>query len=161
MQSGLIGRSEEVAMSDLDDDFRARANRIKAHSGPIVPVARPQAETASEVDVGALLLSFLRPQLAFVLGAIALVLGRGLAMRYLGVEPSGELLSIAEGIVVLVLLVGIGLAFGLSDIISHCALLAGAALAFLTEGFYIPLMPDLMGMIYNPEYVAIVVLNAG
>jgi hypothetical protein len=148
-------------MSNLDDDFRARANRIKAQSGPIVPVARPQAETAAEVDVGAFLLAFLRPQLAFFLGAIALVLGRGFAMKYLGIEPSGELLSIAEGAVVLVLLVGLGLAFGRSNIISHCALLAGAALAFLTEGFYIPLMPDLMGMIYNPDYVAIVVLNAG
>jgi len=148
-------------MAGHDDDFQARARRIKAHSGPIVPVARPQAESAAEVDVGALLLSFLRPQLALVLGAIALVVGRGFAMKYLGIEPSGELLSIAEGMVVLALLVGIGLAFGRSDIISHCALLAGAALAFLTEGFYIPLMPGLMGMIYNPDYVAIVVLNAG
>ncbi len=148
-------------MSSLDDDFRARANRIKAHSGPIEPVARPARAAVAETGERGVVLSFLKPQLALVLGAILLVMGRGIAMRYLGVEPSGELLSIAEGVVVLLLLAGAGLLFGRSDIISHCALLAGAALAFLGEGFYIPLFPGLMEMIYDPTYVALVVLGAG
>lgn len=148
-------------MNSLDSEFRARANRIKAHSGPIEPVARRAQPVAAETDERGLLLAFLKPQLALLLGAVMLVLGRGIAMRYLGVEPSGELMSIAEGVVVLLLLAGVGLVFGRSEIISHCALLAGAALAFLGESLYIPLFPTVMEMIYDPAYVALVVLNAG
>jgi hypothetical protein len=77
----------------------------------------------------------------------------------LGVEPSTDLLGWGEGIVVFVLLVIIGLLFGMSDHVSHGALIVGATLAFMLEGHYIPAIPGLMEQVYTPEYVGLVVLG--
>ncbi len=104
--------------------------------------------------------AILLPQLAFILGAVALVAGRGIAMNYLMIEPSTDLLGLGEGCVIVVLLLAIGLLFGKSNLISHGALVLGASLAFLGEGYYIPVIPELMESIYNPNYVGLVLLNA-
>ena len=81
-------------------------------------------------------------------------------MNYLMIEPSTDLLGLGEGCVIVVLLFAIGLLFGKSNLISHGALVAGAVLAFLGEGYFIPVVPDLMESIYNPDYVGLVLLNA-
>jgi hypothetical protein len=81
-------------------------------------------------------------------------------MNYLLIEPSTELLGWGEGAIVLLLLLVIGLLFGKSELISHGALVVGASMAFLGESYYIPLVPELMESIYNPDYVSLVLLNA-
>jgi len=146
-------------MSNLDDDFAARAKRIKVRSGPITPIARPQTDD-DDTDIGEIAGQILRPQLALILGAVAMVLGRAFAIHYLGVEPSSENLGIPEGLVVMVLLVAIGLIFGKSDYLSHGALVVGAALSFFLEGFYIRFFPSVMEVLYTPGYVALVTLNS-
>lgn len=148
-------------MSNLDDDFAARAKRVRARSGDAPPMpARTRARRPREADSGeqATVLAILRPQLALVLGAVAMVAGRAVSMRYLGIEPSSEVLALGEGFVVFVLLFGAGLLFGRSDVISHGALVVGAALSFLGESYYILMAPELMEAVYNPEYVARVLL---
>jgi len=90
---------------------------------------------------------------------LALVAGRSIAMSQFGIETSTQTLSPPEGAIVLVLLVIIGLVFGKSNYVSHIAMAFGAALAFLTESYYITAMPDLMAQIYTPEYVTRVTLG--
>ena len=104
--------------------------------------------------------AILLPQLAFILGVAALVAGRGIAMNYLMIVPSTDLLGFGEGCVVAVLLLTIGVLFGKSNLIAHGALVVGASLAFLGEGYFIPVVPELMESIYNPNYVGLVLLNA-
>lgn len=147
-------------MANQDDDFRARIKRVRARSGQFAPT--PDRRVTRKTDVGeqAMMAAILRPQLAVLLGAVALVAGRGFAMNYLMIEPSTELLGWGEGGVVFLLLFVIGLLFGKSDLISHGALVVGAALAFLLERYYIPVFPGLMESIYTPGYVALVLLNA-
>lgn len=145
-------------MSNLDDDFRARAKRVRARSGDLPPMpARARIRHEDNSDRAAAM-AILRPQLALILGAVALILGRSVAMNHLGVEASPELLASGEAGLVFLLLLPIGLLFGRSDAISHGALVVGAALAFLCEGFYIPLAPDLMESVYTPDYVTRVLL---
>jgi hypothetical protein len=90
----------------------------------------------------------------------ALIAGRAISMNYFMIEPNTDLLSISEGAVILVLLVVIALLFGRSSFISHGALVVGACLAFLAEEYYIPVVPEMMEAIYNPNYVSLVILNA-
>lgn len=141
------------------DDFRARVKRVQAQAGRAAPA--PQARRARDDDLSehAFIGAVLRPQLAAVLGAVAMIVGRALCMRSLGLEPSTELLSMTEAGVVFVMLFGIGLAFGRSDVISHVALVVGASLAFLLEGWYVLLAPGLMEAIYGPDYVGRVILG--
>lgn len=147
-------------MASLDEDFEARMNRVRAKSRNFAPATEPRHAGGSDVDERAVITTILRPQLALVLGAIALILGRAIAIHQLGVEPNPELLSLTEGIAVLPFLVMIGLAIGRSHVISHLAMVVGATLSFMLEGYYIPLAPGLMEMIYDPDYVSIVYLNA-
>jgi len=145
-------------MSNLDEDFAARAKRVRARTAGSAPMPLKARVRDEDRTDHALVMAILRPQLALILGAVAMILGRAFAMNSLGIEPSTELLGWGEGGVVLILLLPIGLLFGKSDAISHGALAVGAALAFLCESFYIPIAPDLMGLLYTPEYVARVIL---
>lgn len=147
-------------MANRDDDFQARMKRVRARSGGYAAMPAQRAVVDDDAGAEVTMAALLRPQLALVLGAVALVAGRAFAMNYLMLAPSTEVLGWGEGAVVLLLLVGIGLLFGRSDWISHGALVVGAALGFLVEGYYIPIVPRLMEHIYNPDYVALVLLNA-
>jgi hypothetical protein len=142
-----------------DDDFEARIKRVKVKSMRHAPMPDRRRVGGDDDDETAMSGAILRPQLALILGAVALIAGRAIAMNTLSIQPSTDLLGAGEGAVVIVLLFGIGLLFGKSDPISLCALVVGASLAFLGEGYYIPFVPDLMGSIYNPGYVALVVLT--
>ncbi len=149
-------------MSNQNADFAARARRVKARSEPIGATlgATPRQRRAA-LDAGddqPMMAAILRPQLAFVLGVIAMVAGRAFAMNSLMIEPSTEVLALSEGMCILVLLVGFGLLLGRSQFVAHGAMVVGASLAFLGEGFYMPLIPNLMEVIYSPEYVARVLL---
>lgn len=147
-------------MTSQDQDFNARIKRVKVKLGneAQLPPRRVRLDTGSdETDFR---LQVLLPQLALVLGAVVLIAGRAISMNYLGVEASTRVLGLAEGGLVLLMLVAIGLMFGKSATLSHGALLVGASLAFLCERYYVPAIPDLMGWIYTPEYVARVILGA-
>ena len=148
-------------MGSQDDDFQMRAKRVRARSGhgPAMPSARQAAapdDGAAHAPVAAILL----PQLALVLGMIAMVAGRAFAMHALMIEPDTELLGPGEGAVVLALLAGIGLLLFRSHVIAQGALVVGAALGFLLEGYFIPLLPEVMSAVYNPDYVALVILQS-
>jgi hypothetical protein len=147
-------------MAALDDNFNARIKRVRAKSGPdeAMPRRRPVGDDAFDAKVawGAVL----RPQLALILGMVALIVGRGICMNYLMIEPSTELLAPGEGVVVMVLLIGAGLMIGKSEFVSHGALVVGASLAFLGENFFIPVIPGLMSALYSPGYVSLVLVNA-
>ena len=147
-------------MSNQDDDFQARVKRVRVKPGPQAQPLGQMRGGDDGVDEKAMGRAILRPQLALVLGAVGLIVGRGIAMNYLMIEPSTDLLGLGEGAIIVAILVVFGLLFGKSDHISHGALVVGASLAFLGESFYIPLMPDLMGSIYNQSYVSLVFLNA-
>ena len=146
-------------MSSRDDDLQARIKRVKARTGDglAMPSARRAVadDTGEPASVGALL----RPQLALVLGLMAMVAGRAFAMHSLMIEPDTEVLGPAEGAVVLAILAGLGLLLFRRDVIAQGALVVGAALGFLLEGYFIPLAPELMSRLYTPEYVALVILN--
>jgi hypothetical protein len=149
-------------MSD-QDDFKARLKRVEGrsrykHLDKTPPKLHSEVRD-SEVDTDALILSILRPQLAFILGFVGLIAGRALAMHFLGYEPKTDLLGFGDGAAVVVVLVVLGLLFGLSDHISHGALIVGATLSFVLESYYIPALPDLMSKIYTPGYVALVTLG--
>jgi hypothetical protein len=144
-------------MGKHDDDFEARIKRVRVKAKQYAPM--PDQRRAGD-DEHAMSGAILRPQLALILGAVALIAGRGIAMNYLMIEPSTDVLGLGEGGVVILLLLVIGLLFGKSDLISLGALVVGASLAFLGEGFYIPFVPELMESIYNPDYVSLVLLNA-
>lgn len=148
-------------MSNQDDAFHARIKRVRARSGHYAPAPAAVRGRVRDDDAGdeGLIWAILRPQLALVLGALAMVAGRAFAMNYLMLEPDTAVLTGGEGAVVLLLLVGIGLVFGKSQVIAHGALVVGAALAFLAEGYYIPLAPELMSSLYDPEYVGRVLLD--
>ncbi len=147
-------------MGIQDDDFEARIKRVQVQSRRSAPMPNQRRVGDDGVDEQAMSGAILLPQLAFILGAVALVAGRGIAMNYLMIEPSTELLGLVEGCVVAALLFAIGVLFGKSNPISHGALVVGASLAFLSEGYYIPVVPELMESIYNPDYVGLVLLNA-
>ena len=147
-------------MGIQDDDFEARIKRVQVQSRQNAPMPDQRRVGDDSFDEQAMSWAILLPQLAFILGAVALVAGRGIAMNYLMIEPSTDLLGLGEGIVVAVLLLAIGVLFGKSNPISHGALVVGASLAFLGEGYYIPVVPELMESIYNPDYVGLVLLNA-
>jgi hypothetical protein len=146
-------------MSNLDDDFKARVKRLRVQSRQYAQLPDRRRIVDNDFDERAISGAILRPQLALILGAVALILGRGFAMNYLMIVPSTDLLGLGEGAIVLLLLLVIGLIFGKSDVISHGALVVGASLAFLGERFYIPFVPELMETIYNPNYVSLVFLN--
>jgi hypothetical protein len=148
-------------MGIQDNDFEARIKRVKVRSGRNAPMPGQRRSGDDRFDEQAMSSAILLPQLAFILGAVALVAGRGIAMNYLMIEPSTDLLGFGEGCVIVVLLIVIGVLFGKSNLIAHGALVAGASLAFLGEGYYIPVVPELMESIYNPDYVGLVLLNAG
>ena len=147
-------------MGIQDDDFEARIKRVQVQSRRNAPMHDQRRVGDDSFDEQAMSWAILLPQLAFILGAVALVAGRGIAMNYLMIEPSTGLLGLGEGCVIAVLLFAIGLLFGKSNLISHGALVVGASLAFLGEGYYIPVVPELMESIYNPDYVGLVLLNA-
>ena len=147
-------------MGIQDGDFEARIKRVQVQSRRSAPMPNQRRVSDDSFDEQAMSWAILLPQLAFILGAVALVAGRGIAMNYLMIEPSTELLGLVEGCVVAALLFAIGVLFGKSNPISHGALVVGASLAFLGEGYYIPVVPELMESIYNPDYVWLVLLNA-
>ncbi len=147
-------------MGIQDGDFEARIKRVQVRSRRNAPMPDKRRAGDDSFDEQATSGAILLPQLDFVLGAVALVAGRGIAMNYLMIEPSTDLLGLGEGCVVVVLLLAIGVLFGKSNLISHGALVVGASLAFLGEGYYIPVVPELMESIYNPDYVGLVLLNA-
>lgn len=146
-------------MSSQDDDFRARMKRVKARSGDGLPMPSARRAVADNTDESASIWPLLRPQLALVLGVIAMVAGRAFAMHSLMIEPDTQVLGPAEGAVVLAILAGLGLMLFRRDVIAQGALVVGAALGFLLEGYFIPVMPGLMSSLYTPEYVALVILN--
>ncbi len=147
-------------MTVQDDDLRTRIKRAQVKSRRNAPMPGQRRVGNDSVDEQAVSRAILLPQLAFILGAVALVAGRGIAMNYLMIEPSTDLLGLGEGGVIVAFLVVIGLLFGKSDWFSHGALVVGAALAFLGESYYITVVPELMESIYNPDYVGRVLLNA-
>ncbi len=147
-------------MGIQDNDFEARIKRVQVQSRQNAPMRDQRRVGDDSFDEQAMSRAILLPQLAFILGAVALVAGRGIAMNYLMIEPSTDLLGLGEGCVVVILLLAIGVLFGKSNLISHGALVVGASLAFLGEGYYIPVVPELMDSIYTPGYVALVLLNA-
>ncbi len=147
-------------MGIQDDDFEARIKRVQVQSRRNTPMSGQRRVGDDRFDEQVMSRTILLPQLAFVLGAVAMVAGRGIAMNYLMIEPSIDLLGLGEGCVVVVLLLAIGVLLGKSNLISHGALVVGASLAFLGEGYYIPVVPELMESIYNPDYVGFVLLNA-
>ena len=147
-------------MTVQDDDLRTRIKRAQVKSRRNAPMPGQRRVGNDSVDEQAVSWAILLPQLAFILGAVALVAGRGIAMNYLMIEPSTDLLGLGDGGMVVVLLLAIGVLFGKSNLISHGALVVGASLAFLGEGYYIPVVPELMESIYNPDYVGLVLLNA-
>ena len=146
-------------MGNHNDDLRARIKRVRAQSRHVATMPESRVSADRDFDEQAMVGAILRPQLALLLGALALIAGRAIAMNTFMIEPNTEVLGLGEGCVVLVILFAIGILFGKADVISHVALVAGAALAFLGEGFYIPLAPDLMESVYNPGYVAMVLLG--
>ena len=150
-------------MSDRDD-FQARLKCVKGRARnkefTMPELGRRQEHHHEEVNTEALAMAILRPQLVLVLGFIALIVGRSIAMNVFGIEPSTELLGLGEGIVVLALLVVLGVLFGLTEYILHGALVVGAALAFMLESYYIPAIPGLIEQVYTPGYVNLVVLWA-
>ena len=147
-------------MGIQDNDFEARIKRVQVQSRKNAPMPGQRRVGDDRFDEQAMSRAILLPQLAFILGAVALVAGRGIAMNYLMIEPSTDLLGLGEGGVIVAFLVVIGLLFGKSDWFSHGALVVGAALAFLGESYYITVVPELMESIYNPDYVGRVLLNA-
>ena len=147
-------------MGIQDGGFEARIKRVQVQSRKNAPMPGQRRVGDDRFDEQAMSRAILLPQLAFILGAVALVAGRGIAMNYLMIAPSTDLLGWGEGIIVAVLLLAIGVLFGKSNPISHGALVVGASLAFLGEGYYIPVVPELMESIYNPDYVGLVLLNA-
>ncbi len=147
-------------MTVQDDDLRTRIKHVQVQSRRNAPMHDQRRVRDDSFDEQAMSGVILLPQLAFILGAVALVAGRGIAMNYLMIEPSTDLLGLGEGCVIVILLLAIGVAFGKSNLISHGALVVGASLAFLGEGYYIPVVPELMESIYNPDYVGLVLLNA-
>lgn len=146
-------------MSSHNADFEARVKRVRARSGGDAPMPAALRAAHDGGDAEAMLATVLRAQIALMLGAVALVAGRAIAMHSFSIAPSTEVLSPAEGLCVLGLLVGLGLLLGRSQVIAHGALVVGAALAFIGEGVYVALMPGLMETVYNPDYVARVLLN--
>ena len=147
-------------MGIQDGGFEARIKRVQVQSRKNAPMPGQRRVGDDRFDEQAMSRAILLPQLAFILGAVALVAGRGIAMNYLMIEPSTDLLGWGEGCVILLLLLAIGVLFGKSNLISHGALVVGASLAFLGEGYYIPVVPDLMASIYNSDYVGLVLLNS-
>ena len=147
-------------MINQDTDFAARIKRVKKHPKRLAQTPTRQIAAKSNSGELSIARTILRPQLAFVLGVVALIAGRSIAMNSLMVEPSTEVLGLGEGVIVVGFLFVLGLMFGKSDLMSHGSLIAGASLAFLTEGLYIRLSPELMESLYNADYVALVFLNA-
>jgi hypothetical protein len=147
-------------MTSHDEDFNARMKRVRVKLGGqgLPPLRQPGSQR--DFDEQGAIARIVLPQLAFVLGAAALIASRAIAMNYLGVDPDTNLLGAVEGGLLLLLLLSIGLLFGKSETLSHGALVVGAALAFLGESYYIAAAPDLMGFIYTPDYVARVILSA-
>ena len=140
-------------MANQDDAFTARMNRVRAQSRPGAPMPSARVESDRDFDEHAMIGAVLRPQLALILGAVSLILGRSIAMNQFMVESSPDLLSPTEGAIILPFLVVFGLLLGRSHVVSHIALVVGAALAFLCESYYLPLAPGLMEQVYNTEYV--------
>ncbi len=147
-------------MGIQDNDFEARIKRVQVQSRRNAPTPSQRRVGDGSFDEQTMSWAILLPQLALLLGAVALVAGRGIAMNYLTIEPSTDMLGLAEGFIVLLLLLAIGVLFGKSNMISHGALVVGASLAFLGEAYYIPVVPELMESIYNPDYVGLVLLNS-
>jgi hypothetical protein len=146
-------------MGVQDNDFEARIKRVQVKSRRNAPMPDQRHVGNDSFEERAMTWAILLPQLAFILGAVAMVAGRGIAMNYLMIEPSTDLLGLGEGCIVAALLLAIGLLFGKSNLISHGALVVGASLAFLGEGYYIPVVPELMETIYNPSYVGLVLID--
>ena len=142
----------------MSDDFEERLKRVRSQQHRAAPEPRLGAGSERDFDEGAFVGKILLPQLAFVLGFAALIAARSVVMNQFGVEASTQTLSIAEGAAALVLLAVIALLFG-RNYFAHLALVLGACLAFLGEGIFIPLAPQLMEQIYTPEYVALVDLG--
>jgi len=148
-------------MASIDDDFQARIKRVRAQSGRAEPKAARARADDGDFDERALIATILRPQIALILGAFALIAGRAIAINQLGIEPGLNQLSLAEGAVILPFLIIFGLLIGRSEYISHGALIVGAAVAFLCEAFYFPVAPGVMSSVYGEAYVSLVILSAG
>jgi hypothetical protein len=147
-------------MTSQDQDFDERIKRVRVKLGNDAPMPQRRRGNDARIDEASLILSVMLPQVALVLGALSLIAGRAIAMNYLGIEPSGHVLGVAEGALILLILVAMGLMLGRGQMLSHGALLVGASLAFLGEPLYIPAAPELMGSIYSSEYVTRVILGA-
>ncbi len=145
------------------DDFNKRLKKVKAKlpgGPPPVGLNRRMAYAKDddddlEISVGKMVL----PPIAFVLGALALVAGRSIAMSQLGIEGSTQTLHIAEGVITLILMGIVVLVMGKTNYIAMLALLIGGVLAFMSEPIWVPMMASLMEQIYTPEYVSRVVLG--
>jgi hypothetical protein len=142
-----------------NDDLSAHIKRMKAKQRDRVFVPDRRRLAEDDHDDHSMIMAILLPQLAFILGAIALIAGRSVAMNTFGIEPDTATLGWVEGIAVLLLLVLIGVVFGRANKLSHAALVIGASLSFLGERYYIPMFPDLMEQLYTPGYVALVQLG--
>ena len=114
--------------------FEARIKRVQVQSRKNAPMPGQRRVGDDRFDEQAMSRAILLPQLAFILGAVALVAGRGIAMNYLMIEPSTDLLGLGDGGMVVVLLLAIGVLFGKSNPISHGAWVVGASWDFLGEG---------------------------
>jgi hypothetical protein len=147
-------------MGIYNDGFEARIKRVQVKSRQRAPMPDLRRGDDDSSDGQVMSLAILLPQVAFVLGAIALIVGRAISMNTLMLEPSTDLLGLGEGCVIIILLIVFGGMFGKSNHISHGAMVIGASLAFLGESYYIRVVPELMKSIYNPEYVDLLLLSA-
>jgi hypothetical protein len=147
-------------MGIYNDGFEARIKRVQVKSRQRAPMPDLRHGDDDSSDGQVMSLAILLPQVAFVLGAIALIVGRAISMNTLMLEPSTDLLGLGEGCVIIILLIVFGGMFGKSNHISHGAMVIGASLAFLGESYYIRVVPELMKSIYNPEYVDLLLLSA-
>jgi hypothetical protein len=146
-------------MSNQDDALQARIKRMKVQPSRNVRAPARNRAAEKEFDEGRFSAAILLPQLALVLGFLAMIAGRSIAMNQFMIEPNPNLLGGSEGAIVFALLLVIGLLFGKSNHISHGALVIGASLAFLGESFYVPLFSGVMESVYNENYVSLVMLG--
>lgn len=143
-------------MSD-ERNFEERLKRVKKRlpNAPPPTGMNRRAAFDKEMDDGDISpIKLALPPVGLLLGLLAFVLGRSVAISQIGVEASSTMLTIPEGVVIVIMLAIFGLILGKSNYVALIAMVVGALLAFYVEPFIIAAFPDLMETIYSPDYVA-------
>ncbi|MHA1109165.1 MAG: hypothetical protein ACTSQV_08615, partial [Alphaproteobacteria bacterium] len=84
-------------MTVQDDALRTRIARAEVKSRRPAPMPRRLRAGNDRDDDQTMSRMILLPQLAFILGVVALIAGRAVAMNTLMIVPSTDLLGIGEG----------------------------------------------------------------